>query len=88
LLSIGSYTLRTWGEAQTIRYFDALEPSCQMLADNSGAGRVCDYARPGLYRKEQGKHVIFFRPEPDGIRVSRILHERMLPRRHLFDDAD
>jgi toxin ParE1/3/4 len=87
LRGIGSYTLRAWGEAQTIRYLDALEACCQMLADDPG-GRPCDDVRPGLYRKEQGKHVVFFRREPEGIKVSRILHERMLPGRHLFDDAD
>jgi plasmid stabilization system protein ParE len=36
---------------------------------------------------EQGKHVVFFRPEPGGILVSRILHERMLPEHHAIDDA-
>jgi toxin ParE1/3/4 len=88
LLSIGSYTLRTWGEAQTLRYIDALEACCQQLADNPASGRACDDIRPGLYRREQGKHVIFFRREPGGILVSRILHERMLPVRHGFSDED
>jgi plasmid stabilization system protein ParE len=48
LLSIGSYTLRTWGEAQTLRYIDALEACCQQLADNPASGRSCDDIRPGL----------------------------------------
>jgi plasmid stabilization system protein ParE len=28
---------------------------------------------------EHGRHVIFYRIEPRGISVSRILHQRMLP---------
>jgi plasmid stabilization system protein ParE len=44
--------------------------------------------RPGLRRMEQGKHVVFFRREPGGILVSRILHERMLPERHAIDDDE
>ncbi len=88
LLSISAYTLRTWGEAQTIRYIDALEACCQRLADNPAAGRFCDYVRPGLRRMEQGKHVLFFRREKDGILVSRILHERMLPERYAIDEDD
>jgi plasmid stabilization system protein ParE len=32
LLSIGTYTLRTWGEAQTLRYIGQLEACCQQLA--------------------------------------------------------
>jgi plasmid stabilization system protein ParE len=37
---------------------------------------------------EQGKHVVFFRREPRGILVFRILHERMLPERHVIDEED
>jgi toxin ParE1/3/4 len=88
LLSIGVYTLRTWGDAQAVRYLDELEACCRQLADNPASGRSCDDIRPGLYRREQGKHVIFFRREPKGILVSRILHERMLPERHAFNDED
>lgn len=88
LLSIGAYTLRTWGEAQTFRYLDELEACCRKLADNPVSGRSCEEIRPGLHRQEQGRHVIFFRRLPEGIRVSRILHERMLPGRHVFEDED
>ena len=86
LLSIGTHTLRAWGEAQTVRYLDELEFCCQKLADNSVLGRACHHIRPGLYRNEVGRHIIFFRREPAGILVSRILHARMLPERHSFND--
>lgn len=86
LLGIGTYTLRTWGRAQAIRYLDELEACCQRLADNPATGRACDHVRPRLRRMEQGKHVVFFRREPGGIFVSRILHERMLPEHHAIDD--
>ena len=85
-MDIGTYTLRTWGEDQTIRYIDDLEGGCQRLADNPASGRPCDHVRPGLRRMEQGKHVVFFRREPGGILVSRILHERMLPERQAIED--
>lgn len=89
LLSIGSYTLRTWGEEQTIRYLDALEACCRTLAGNPGLGRDCSDIRPGLQRFETGSHVVFYRQETGGIMVSRILHERMLPTRNrLTDEAD
>ena len=71
LLTIGAYTLRTWGEAQTVRYLDELENSCRELADNPASGRRCDHIRAGLCRAEVRKHVIFFRHERDGILVSR-----------------
>lgn len=88
LFNIGVYTLRTWGEAQVVRYIDNLEICCQMLADNPGLGRPCDHIRVGLRRMEQGKHVVFYRQEPGGILVSRILHQRMLPERQAVDDQD
>jgi toxin ParE1/3/4 len=88
LVSIGTCTLRTWGEAQTIRYLNELEACCRQLADNPASGRSCEDIRPGLYRREHGKHVVFFRRESEGILVSRILHERMLPERHAFTDQD
>ena len=88
LVDIGAYTLRTWGKDQTLRYIDDLEACCQRLADNPSSGRPCDRVRPGLRRMEQGRHVVFFRREPGGVLVSRILHERMLPERHAIDDDE
>jgi len=85
LLSI-EYSLRTWGAAQAAPYIDELQDCCQALADNPGLGRRCDDVRPGLRRLEQGKHVVFYRQEPGGILVSRILHQRMLPDRRLTGD--
>jgi toxin ParE1/3/4 len=87
LLSIGDYTLRTWGEAQAYRYIGELEACCQMLANSPALGRSCDRVRPGLRRMEHGKHVVFYRlRKPGGILVVRILHQRMLAERQAIDD--
>ena len=86
LLSIDAYTLRTWGEHQTLRYIGNIEECCKMLADNPALGRACDDVRPGLRRMECGRHVVFYRKDADGILVSRILHQRMLPERRAIDD--
>ena len=88
LLDIGKYTLRAWGVDQTIRYLDDLEACCQRLAESPLSGRPCDHVRSGLRRAEHGKHVVFFRQEPGGILVSRILHQSMLPERHAIGDED
>jgi toxin ParE1/3/4 len=86
LLSIGNYTLQTWGKAQAARYLAEFEVCCRTLASNPALGRLCDEVRPGLRRHEHGKHVVFYRQERGGILVSRILHQRMLPDRHGIDD--
>jgi toxin ParE1/3/4 len=88
LLDIGTYTLRAWGVDQTIRYLDDIEACCQRLADSPALGRPCDHVRPGLRRAEQGKHVVFFRREPEGILVSRLLHQGMLPERQAMAEDE
>ena len=88
LLSIGAYTLRTWGQAQTIIYIDDLEACCQMLADNPTPGRASDEVCLGLRRMECGRHVVFYRADAGGVLVCRILHQRMLPEGHPIDDDE
>jgi toxin ParE1/3/4 len=88
LMNIGTYTLRTWGEDQTIRYIDGLEACCQRLADNPELGRACDHIRPGLRRMEHGRHVVFYRIKAGGVLVSRILHQRMLPEKQSIDEEE
>jgi toxin ParE1/3/4 len=86
LLSIGAYTLETWGAAQAERYLDGLERCAKMLAANPLLGRPCCWIRPGLYRFEKGRHALFYRRKEDGILVSRILHQSMMPEQQPFED--
>ena len=86
LLDIGLYTYRKWGVAQTDRYISELEDCCRLLADRPTLGRPCNKIRSGLRRMECGKHVVFFREEPGGVLISRILHRRMLADNQDIDD--
>lgn len=88
LFEIAEYTRRTWGEQQCARYLDQLEECCQRLAEHPILGRSCDQIRPGLRRREQGKHVVFYRRDGGDILILRILHERMLPELHIGEAAD
>ena len=88
LFEIGEYTVRTWGTRQCASYIDGLESCCQRLADNPNLGRSCESLRPGYWRMEQGKHVVFYQIDNDNILVIRILHVRMLPQLHLNDDLE
>lgn len=81
LFNIGAYTLRMWGEEQAIVYLDDLEECCRMLANYPKLGRACDDIASGLCRTERGRHVIFYREDTGGIRVSRSLHQGMMPER-------
>jgi toxin ParE1/3/4 len=78
LRAIAIYTVRKWGTGQAVVYAKNLEACFQTLAEMPGMGR-CDAISPGLHRHEQGKHVVFYRLKPGGIRITRVLHQQMIP---------
>jgi toxin ParE1/3/4 len=82
---IAAYTTDTWGMQQTDRYLGQLEDSFQLLAENPRMGRSCDAISSGLRRHEVGKHVVFYRLKPDGIRIVRVLHQQMIPHKPHFE---
>jgi toxin ParE1/3/4 len=86
LIAIADYTLDTWGLEQANRYLDGFAGCFDQLARNPGIGRTCDGIRPGYRRIEHEMHVVIYRADEDGVFVSRILHRRMLPSRHLIED--
>lgn len=86
LIEIADYTVDTWGVDQAYRYLDSLEAALHQLARTPEIGRACNAVRQGYRRLEHEKHVIFYRVEADGIFISRILHQRMLPSRHFMED--
>jgi toxin ParE1/3/4 len=81
------YTVDTWGEQQAEDYVEELARCFQMLADSPGLGRPCDLISPSIRRFEQGKHVIFYKPDKNGILISRNLHQSRLPTRPHFMGA-
>ena len=85
-MDIALYTFDRWSEVQVMRYIDRLEACCQRIANHPGLGRVCGGVRPGLRRMECAQHTVFYRVEAEGILVSRILHQSMLPDKHALDD--
>jgi toxin ParE1/3/4 len=88
LLRIGAFTIESWGAAQAERYLDGLEQCAKMLAGNPSLGRACAWIRPGLRRFEKGRHVVFYRRAGEGILISRVLHQSMLPEEQGCEGAD
>ena len=86
MLDIGWYTMESWGAEQVNRYLGEIEACCQRLAENSLTGRSCNEIRRGLRKMSHGKHIVYYRQDTDGIRVSRILHQSMLPELHPMSD--
>jgi len=72
-----------WTSERSISYVKKLRDAGRMLAKSPGIARAFGPLHPETRRYEVGSHVIFFRIEAGGIFVLRILHERMLPQKHL-----
>jgi len=85
-MDIADYTLDTWGPEQAQRYLDSLETCFNRLVKAPKIGRPCNRIRPGCRRIEHEKHVILYRADHDGVFVSRVLRQGMLPSRQLIDD--
>lgn len=83
--AISRYTIRNWGADQAMRYLDDIQECVRNVAESPLMGRACDGIKIGYRRVEQGRHVILYRRQPDGIVVARILHQRMLPRSNVIE---
>lgn len=86
LIEIADYTLDIWGHKQASRYLDGLFACFARVAKSPEMGRTCDSIRKGYRRIEHEKHVVIYRVGASGIFISRVLHQRMLPRRQTIAD--
>lgn len=83
LEEIFDYTVGQWGQEQAVRYMAAIETACARAADAPDMAQDCSYIRAGYRRANVHRHAIYFRVEPYGIAVIRVLHQRMAASRHL-----
>ena len=79
------YTTLQWSAEQAARYAAGLHECFRTLAQCSEMGRGCDSVSLGLRRFEHGKHVVFYRIVAGGILIVRVLHQRMMPVKPLFE---
>ena len=80
---IVAYSISAWGPERAGRYLIKLEEGFQRLAINPSLGRACKKLQPGLRRFEIEHHVAFYLPEPGGVFIVRVLHQSMLPNKHI-----
>ena len=53
---------------------DRLRAQARKLAETPGMGRSRQDLRPDLFSFPAGRHVLFYRPQPGGIVLVRVLH--------------
>jgi toxin ParE1/3/4 len=83
LMEIARYTLERWGDEQRVRYLTQLDERFRWIAKHPRLGVDSAAIKPGYWRCHEGRHVIFYRIASKGVEIVRVLHERMLPTRHV-----
>jgi toxin ParE1/3/4 len=80
---IGRYTQQRWGVEQRNRYLGELDACFQKIGANPTLGNSAEAIREGYRRIRASSHVVFFRKAGNEVEIVRVLHERMLPGKHL-----
>ncbi len=80
---IGRYTEKQWGKTQRNKYLKRLENRILSLAVNPQAGRMRYELTNSPLSFHEARHVIFYQEIREGIKVIRILYDRMDFSRHL-----
>lgn len=85
IVEITIHSFNDFGEVQTLEYMGALTKRLHWLANNPECGHSFVSNRTGReYRYyNQVSHVIYYRLRKNDIFITRILHKRMLPSKHL-----
>jgi toxin ParE1/3/4 len=85
---IADYTEGRWGLEQSVSYIKQLGACAELVFKRPGIARACDYIRAGYLRMEEGRHVLLFKPDAQGLLVVRVLYEGMLPELHVADSDE
>ncbi|HVH45238.1 MAG TPA: type II toxin-antitoxin system RelE/ParE family toxin [Labilithrix sp.] len=83
LFEIGLYTSTEWGEEQSIKYLSLLRETCEDIIPRKNRFARLVPKRPELWRWRCERHVVYFRKMDDDFEIVRVLHEQMLPSKHL-----
>ncbi|CDG22725.1 ParE-like protein (ParDE toxin-antitoxin system) [Xenorhabdus poinarii G6] len=83
---IFEYTLLNFGIEQADDYTESMHNVLLAIAEHPLIGYECPEIAEGLRRHDHLKHAIFYRSQPHGIYVLRILHQQMEPLKHFYPD--
>lgn len=83
LSEIWDFTEDRWDAGQALKYITEIRAAIERVAADPGRGRACDEIREGYRRYGIESHLVFYVETVDSVDVTRILHQRMDPTRHL-----
>lgn len=81
--AIKAYSVEHWGKAKAQQYINELRFTMKGLSINPRKGLDSSDARAGTLRFPCNSHMIYYRPQHDGIVVTAVLHKSQLPTKHL-----
>jgi len=79
------YGATEFGSAKADEYMNGLRESLRRLRDYPGLGIARDDLRPETRSLRYRSHRIYYRPEPRGILIQRVLHYARMVRRDMID---
>ncbi|EBM5747168.1 type II toxin-antitoxin system RelE/ParE family toxin [Salmonella enterica] len=80
---IRAWSIQHWGEIKTRQYIGQLRLTMEGLSLNPHLGIDSSDDWPDTWRFPCNSHVIYYKPRPDGIIITAVLHKSQLPLRHL-----
>ncbi len=86
LAQIAAHTEEQWGTAQKRQYLDRIKEKLALLRQTPAIGAPRDHIAKGLRALPAGRHLVFYRDQPDGIEIVRILHQNQDPARRLGEE--
>ena len=84
LKDIWRFTAQRWSAEQADSYIRAIHAFMRQAAEGKLHCREVNFVSAGLFKARVMKHFFYFRRTADGIRIVRILHERMDETLHLL----
>lgn len=82
---IADYTLKTWGQKQRDAYLGGLFNHCEALHASTRPAPIPKSLKLEGYVARYKRHRIYWRQDEQGDTIIvHILHERMLPEKHLY----
>jgi len=83
LIDIWQYSYKKWGVDKAVEYLLQLDTGIKGLASNPEIGKARENIRRGYRSIQINRHVIYYRIDTEFIDIIRVLHERMIPNKHL-----
>jgi len=85
LVGIRTYSLKQFGKKQTIKYLTQLEQALVLLSESPALGQKRLDIDSDIFSFPYQSHMIYFTKDVDVIVVFAVLHQKMIPHKHLED---